>query len=126
MTKIAIVCLLLVVAAMGETDYTPIVNDLKVKITQAPWKHSSWDRLAYLTDTYGPRMWGSVVLEKAIDEMKKQATDVGFENVRLEPVSDFTKWVRGKESLRLLTPRDTKLDVIGLGGSVSSNGPIVA
>lgn len=33
--------------------------------------HSSWNRLAYLTDTYGPRMWGSEVLEMAIDEMKK-------------------------------------------------------
>lgn len=28
----------------------------------AQHKHSAWNRLAYLTDTYGPRMWGSTVL----------------------------------------------------------------
>lgn len=58
--------------------------------------------------------------------MRDQAIKVGFENVRLEPVKNFTKWVRGKESLQLLTPRQTKLDVIGLGASVSSGGPIEA
>ena len=61
-----------------------------------------------------------------IADMKKQATEVGFDNIRLEPVSNFEKWVRGKESLHLLSPRQTKLDVIGLGASVSSNGSIVA
>ncbi len=34
-------------------------------------------------------------------------------------MTNFTKWVRGEESLTLLSPRPnpTKLDVIGLGGS---------
>ena len=44
-----------------------------------------------------------------------------FDNIRLEPVSDFTKWVRGNEELTLLSPRPfpSKLSVIGLGGSVA-------
>ena len=58
--------------------------------------------------------------------MTKQAVAIGFDNIKLEPVTNFRKWVRGKESLQLLSPRETKLDVIGLGASVSSNGPIVA
>ena len=113
--------LLLVLVAAEEQDYTDFVNDLSRKIKQAPWRHSAYDRLAYLTDTYGPRMWGSMALEQAIYEMASMASKVGFENVKLEPVKNFTKWVRGRESLTLYEPRPnpTHLDLIGLGGSVS-------
>ncbi len=47
----------------------------------------------------------------------------GFDNVHLEPVANFTKWVRGTESLTLYDPRPvpTKLNLIGLGTSVSGN-----
>lgn len=53
--------------------------------------------------------------------MAGMASAAGFENIRLEQVKNFTKWVRGKESLTLYEPRPTptKLDVIGLGGSVA-------
>lgn len=55
--------------------------------------------------------------------MAKMAIDEGFDSVHLEPVSNFTKWVRGKESLTLYSPRPTpqKLNVIGLGKSISGN-----
>jgi carboxypeptidase Q len=51
------------------------------------------------------------------------ATKEGFDNIRLEPVGSFTKWIRGKESLTMFSPRPTpqKLDVIGLGKSISGN-----
>ena len=48
-----------------------MITDLNQKMKTNKYMHSSWNRLAYLTDTYGPRMWGSEVLEMAIDEMKK-------------------------------------------------------
>lgn len=66
-------------------------------------------------------MWGSNVLEIVISEIATMAKDEGFSNIRLEPVRNFTKWVRGKESLTLLSPRPTpqKLDLIGLGRSIS-------
>lgn len=60
------------------------------------FKHASWKRLAQLTDNFGPRMWGSEVLEMAIDWLKTQATNEGFANIKKEPVTGFTKWVRGK------------------------------
>jgi hypothetical protein len=64
-------------------------------------------------------MWGSAVLESAIKNMQEQAIAEGFDNVRLEPVTNFTKWVRGAESLTLYSPRPvpTPLKLIGLGGS---------
>lgn len=51
-----------------------------------------------------------------------------FDNVRLEAVKNFSKWVRGEESLTLHSPRpvDTPLRLIGLGGSVSTNGTLRA
>lgn len=109
--------------AVAEKDYTDTVNLLKEKIKSPEHMHSAWDRLAFISDTYGPRMWGSVVLEQVINEMISQANKEKFDKVRLESVSNFTKWVRGRESLILYSPRPnpTKLDVIGLGGSVSGD-----
>lgn len=109
------------VVASAEKDYTDFVKYLKQKITESPFKGSAYNRLAYITDTYGPRMWGSVVLEQVIHQMLNYAQEEQFENVRLESVSNFTKWVRGKESLTLLSPRPTptKLGVTALGGSVA-------
>ena len=55
--------------------------------------------------------------------MQNQANNEKFDKVRLETVSNFTKWVRGKESLVMYSPRPTptKLDVIGLGNSVAGD-----
>jgi hypothetical protein len=50
----------------AEKDYTDFVTSLASKIKQAPWKNSAYDRLAYITDSYGPRMWGSMTLEQVI------------------------------------------------------------
>jgi carboxypeptidase Q len=119
---LVIVLLAIALAAkVQEKDYTDFVNDLSSKIKQAPFRHSAYDRLAYITDTYGPRMWGSMALEQVIYEMANMASKVGFDNVRLEQVKNFTKWVRGDESLTLYEPRPNPqpLSVTALGGSVS-------
>jgi hypothetical protein len=57
----------------AEKDYTDLVKYLKQKITESPFKGSAYNRLAYITDTYGPRMWGSVVLEQVIHQMLSYA-----------------------------------------------------
>ena len=118
---LALVLLALVCQGKAEKDYSDVVKTLKDKIGQAPWKHSAYERLAYIVDTYGPRMWGSVALEQVIYEMASQANKLGFDNLKLEEVKNFTKWARGKESLTLYDPRPfpQKLGVIGLGSSVS-------
>ena len=55
--------------------------------------------------------------------MMTYAQQEQFENIRLESVANFTKWVRGKEALTLLSPRptSTKLSLTALGGSVSGD-----
>jgi carboxypeptidase Q len=111
--------------ASGEKDYTDLVKSLKSSIEdqQGIFYHSAYTRLAYISDTYGPRMWGSIALESAISDIAGMAQREGFDNIRLEPVRNFTKWVRGKETLTLYSPRPTpqKLDVIGLGKSISGH-----
>ncbi len=78
-----------------------------------------WARLAYLVDTFGPRFSGTENLERALDWLLEQMRRDGLENVRGEPVM-VTRWVRGEESLELLTPRARRMPVLGLGGSVGT------
>ncbi len=56
------VLLLSQVVVSAEKDYTDFVKHLQQKIQESPFKGSAYNRLAYITDTYGPRMWGSTVL----------------------------------------------------------------
>jgi carboxypeptidase Q len=118
-----LVVVLVIASVHAEKDYTELVHFLKSNIENQTgiFYHSAYERLAYISDTYGPRMWGSQVLEMVISEIATMAQKEGFDNVRLEPVRNFTKWVRGKEELTLYSPRPTpqKLDLIGLGRSIS-------
>jgi len=82
---------------------------------------AAWDRLAYLTDTFGPRFSGTENLEKALDWILEEMNRDGLENVVGEPVK-IPHWVRGEEALMLLAPHVRKLQILGLGGSVGT-GP---
>ncbi len=82
---------------------------------------AGFERLAYLADTYGPRLSGSPNLEKAIDWILAAMTSDGLENVRGEEVV-VPKWVRGRESLTMEQPRQATLAMLGLGGSIGT-GP---
>ena len=80
----------------------------------------AYARLGYLTDHIGNRLSGSTNLERAIEwavgEMKRDSLD----NVRAEKVM-VPHWVRGEESLELLTPVPRKLQMLGLGNSVGTS-----
>ena len=82
---------------------------------------AAWNRLAYLTDTFGPRFSGSDNLETAIDWILEAMKADGLENVRGEKVM-VPHWVRGEESLVLLAPHHRELQILGLGGTVGT-GP---
>lgn len=77
-----------------------------------------WNRLAELTDTFGPRITGSKNLERAIawaaEEMKKDGLDVRSESVMVP------HWVRGHEQLDMIAPAEQQIAVLGLGGSVGT------
>ncbi len=79
----------------------------------------AWQRLAELTDTFGPRLSGSLGLERAIDWAVETMKKDGLENVRKERVL-VPKWVRGKERLELIEPIPQPLVMLGLGHSVGT------
>jgi hypothetical protein len=68
LTRIVLV-LLALSAVQAEKDYTDLVTHLKENIENKTgiFYHSAYQRLAYISDTFGPRMWGSPVLEMVID-----------------------------------------------------------
>src|SRR5215203_861241 len=81
-----------VVRAQGDawiTPYRPVAEKL---IAESQRTDFAWQRLAELTDTYGPRLSGSEGLERAIDWAVAQMKKDGLENVRKEPVM-IPKWV---------------------------------
>ena len=81
--------------------------------------NKAYDRLSYLTDKIGHRLSGSKSLELAIawaiDEMKKD----GLDNVRAEKVM-VPHWVRGEESLEMISPMPHRFALLGLGNSVGT------
>jgi carboxypeptidase Q len=79
----------------------------------------AWERLAELGDTFGHRLSGSEALEDAIDWAVEQMKKDGLENVRKEPVK-VPHWVRGLESLEIVSPRRHTLVMLGLGNSVGT------
>lgn len=79
----------------------------------------AYSRLAHLTDHIGNRLSGSQNLERAIEWAVAEMKRDGLDNVRLEKVM-VPHWVRGEESLELLTPVPRKLQMLGLGNSVGT------
>ncbi|MEO7084093.1 MAG: M20/M25/M40 family metallo-hydrolase [Gemmatimonadaceae bacterium] len=80
---------------------------------------SGYSRLATLTDKFGHRLSGSQPLEDAITWVLERMRSDGLSNVRGEPVT-VPHWVRGDESVTLLSPRRARLHMLGLGMSVGT------
>jgi len=120
----SIVCAALVAASLGAASgqrdwleqYRPVAERI---IAASRSNDSAWNRLAELTDTYGPRLSGSENLELAIDWAVRTMQADGLERVRKEPVM-VPKWVRGRESLDLIQPVRQPLPLLGLGNSVGT------
>ena len=80
---------------------------------------AAYKRLGDLVDTFGHRFSGSESLERAIDWIIVEMRKDGLQNVRGEPVM-VPRWVRGRESVELISPRPDTLVMLGLGGSVGT------
>jgi carboxypeptidase Q len=97
-------------------DYRAAADSL---IRAATRDSAAYRRLGDLVDRFGHRMAGSASLEAAIDWILDQMRKDGLDSVRGEPVM-VTNWVRGRESVDLVSPRRTPLRMLGLGGSVGT------
>ncbi|HKU59691.1 MAG TPA: M20/M25/M40 family metallo-hydrolase [Gemmatimonadales bacterium] len=97
-------------------DYRAVADSL---IRAATGDSAAYRRLGDLVDRFGHRLAGSPSLEAAIDWILAEMRKDGLSNVRGEPVM-VTSWVRGQESVNLVSPRRMPLRMLGLGGSVST------
>ena len=88
-------------------------------ISEALADSTAYERLAYICDSFGPRLSGSTNLEDAISWIIKEMRKDDLDNVRGERVKVPT-WIRGEESLRILKPYKRELSMLGLGGSVAT------
>jgi len=79
----------------------------------------AFEKLVELCDGIGPRLSGSPQLEQAIRWAAERMKKDGLSNVRTESVQ-VPKWVRGEESLTLLTPAVDDLPMLGLGLSIGT------
>ena len=121
MNRLILLPLLLWSASVFSADlpkqYTNTANRLIHTATNSSF---GFKRLETLCDTFGPRFTGSANLENAIDWCMKEMKKDGFKNVHGEKVK-VPRWVRGKESATLLSPRRRALPMMGLGGSVGTS-----
>lgn len=123
-------------AAVAAAQYVPVPptpqmqSDAAAIIEAAfsPENNSSaWNRLAYITDTFGPRFSGTPALEAVLTYVQQTAGAVDGLKVTAEPVT-LPRWVRGEEYATMVSPRNKALHFCGLGYSNSTpNGqPITA
>ncbi|MAG21540.1 MAG: carboxypeptidase [Candidatus Marinimicrobia bacterium] len=104
----------------GVTPVSSVYQAAAVQLISAALADSfAYNRLAELTDSFGPRFSGTKNLEDAIDWILEEMRQDGFENVRGEEVM-IPRWVRGNEWARLEAPWKKELAMLGLGGSVAT------
>ncbi len=77
-----------------------------------------WRKLAYLCDRIGHRLSGSPQLAEAIEWAAATMQAEGLQVTRL-PVQ-VPHWVRGEESVWMVSPRRIQLPMLGLGMSVGT------
>jgi carboxypeptidase Q len=110
-------------ASQASAQATPIADKYRATadriIAAALADSSAWNKLAEMTDKFGPRLSGSEALERTIDWVLAEMKKDGLDNVRGEPVM-VPHWVRGEEWARLESPRKAQLHMIGLGRSVGT------
>ena len=98
------------------------VSDRIIELaTQGAFRGVTYNRLAALVDTIGPRLCGNESLTAAVNWVKLAMMQEGLDNVHTEQVK-IPHWTRGDERAVLLQPRYTKLSMLGLGYSVGT-GP---
>jgi hypothetical protein len=81
--------------------------------------NDAWAKMEALCDGIGHRLSGSPELDRAIHWAADAMRRDGQENVRLEKVM-VPHWVRGGESIAMIEPREHRMPMLGLGGSVGT------
>jgi len=92
-------------------------------ITKGEEKGKAYDLLAYISDTFGPRMIGTDAYLMSAKELLQNMARDGFNNVQMQDVYNVTHWTRGEvEVLQMFEPRYIhKMEVMALGSSIGGS-----
>jgi len=85
---------------------------------------AGWNRLADWVDLHGARLSGSVQLERALDYALSAMRADGFDNVH-EEIVNVTRWVRGAETLKMVSPYNKTLNFLSIGSSVGTGAAAI-
>jgi hypothetical protein len=86
---------------------------------QALRSNLAFNLMASLVSEVGPRAAGSAGDAKAVQWALARLAQLGFSNVRAEPVA-LLAWQRGATSARIVSPAARNLIVVGLGNTVGT------
>lgn len=117
--KIILIAAVMLSHSFGESIKSKYVETSLKIISKSLTDSTAYNRLGYMCDTFGPRLSGSKNLENAINWILKEMNNDGLENVKGEKVAVPT-WIRGNESVTLLSPFKKELSMLGLGGSIGT------
>ena len=126
MKKITVTLLLLLfipVWLMAQSENVDLGMIYKIK--QEGLKNSSMEDLAFwFTDFMGPRLTGSANGTRANEIAKKKMEELGFQNVRIEEASDFTRggWDNLKTYAAMTAPYYTNFACNPVAWTGSTNG----
>lgn len=121
-TGIGLVALLLASggAPAQQQSLTDQYRDAAAKVIGGALEDTAgWEKLSHLTTRIGNRLSGSPQLERAVAWAAETMRAEGLEGVTLQPVN-VPHWVRGRESLVLLSPFEKPMALLGLGGSIGT------
>ncbi len=102
------------------TDLSEKYKPIADKIFDEVMKDSlPWERLAYMCDTFGPRLTGSENLDNALVWLEELMNELNLDNIEKQKLM-APHWVRGEEKLTLMEPHKRELIMLALGGSIGT------
>lgn len=107
-----------VAAAVGLAACASIPRDPRLDYAALAFPDdTAYALAASLTAEVGPRFAGTEGDARAVQWAVRKLTELGFRNVRAEPVT-VPRWIRGEIAVELLGDKPRRLQALALGGSV--------
>ena len=119
MKKTALIAFLVTSMVYSQSNDQKMIADIyKYSLT----KSSCYSWLAYLSNSIGSRMSGSIGAEKGVQYTKQELEKLGVDRVYLQEVM-VPNWVRGEKETAYIIDNKTKtnLPICALGGSIATS-----
>jgi carboxypeptidase Q len=113
---------ILATGACAFAQVSPDVQESAVQLTGSVYSGPSMTSLRDLSDGFGGRLTGSPAYNRAAEWAASQFRGYGIQNVKLEPFTMESGWLRGPAHGEIVAPTQRMLHVESLGWSPSTPG----